>query len=251
MENYPPLSIPLHPDLTSNIVKKIPEDVKRLLMHFGSGLCIAGGFCRDAFIGEEPKDIDIFAVSDELMREATLWFNVHTDSYQLEKDSLNSINFRPKHDFDPVYETLPPIQFVTRAHYHMHGELIQSFDWSICQIAVYWNTINEAWEGICTEKFGEDIQSGTLHYTAPERDEDPGASVLRMMRFTQRGWRPTEESIARCLGRFTSEVAGELIPFGTLQASEEDYTEKIKVCFRQVGYSGKKGQKSASFPLGD
>lgn len=242
------LSIPIHRDLVNNIVAKLPEDVKRLLMHFGSGLCVAGGFCRDAFIGEEPKDVDIFAVDANLLAEALLWFKTEAKEYQLEKQKTNSVNFVANMDDEQTgFREVPPVQFINRVFYPMHGELIKSFDWSVCQIAVYY-IIDDGWKGICTKAFGEDIQSGTLHYTAPERDEDPGGSVLRMMRFTQRGWKPTEESIARCLGRFQSRVADE-IPF--VRGSEDDYTEAIKICFRHVGYSGKKGNKSASFPIGD
>lgn len=246
MEFNPPLSIPIHNDLVKNIVAKLPEDVKRLLEHFGSGLTVAGGFCRDAFIGEEPKDVDIFAVSPEILAEALLWFKTEAKDYQLERQKTNSVNFVSNFDDEQAcFKDVAPVQFINRVFFPMHGELIRSFDWSICQIAVYY-ILEDGWKGICTQEFGKDIQSETLHYTAPDRDEDPGASVLRMMRFTQRGWKPTEESIARCLGRFTSVIAGDILS----PVTEEDYTEKIKICFRHVGYAGK-GKKSASFPLGD
>jgi hypothetical protein len=145
---------------------------------------------------------------------------------------------------------------VERCFYPTHGELIESFDWSVCQCAVYWTQHHyavegsrirntEAFEGICTKAFGEDIQAGTLHYTAPERDEDPGASILRMVKLTNRGWKPTEDSIARCIGRFAAELAKQptVDEDADGQTPEMQYTRKAKRCFRMCGYSWKHGRK--------
>ena len=91
-----------------------------------------------------------------------------------------------------------------------------------------------------------DIQAGKLHYTAPERDEDPGASILRMVKLTQRGFKPTEDSIARAIGRFAAELVkqeshvDDALP---LQTPEMEYTMKAKRCFRSCGYSWKHGRK--------
>jgi hypothetical protein len=108
----------------------------------------------------------------------------------------------------------------------------------------------ERFEGIATKAFGEDIQAGRLHYTAPERDEDPGASILRMMKLTQRGFKPTEDSIARAIGRFAAELVKTPTEFedaldaaGNMRTPEMEYTRKAKRCFRMCGYSWKHGRK--------
>jgi hypothetical protein len=192
-------SILIHPDLVANITKQLPEDVKKLLQHIGPGICVAGGFCRDAFFGECPKevdifgtkDVDIFGASEETLREAIDWFGWNCKEYDNGVMMANSRTFKARYD-----QEVQPVQ------------LIESFDWSVCQCAVYtvqkMSAVAMGGYGICTKAFGEDIQAGKLHYTAPERDEDPGASVLRMMKLTRRGFKPTEDSIARCIGRFAS-----------------------------------------------
>jgi hypothetical protein len=156
------------------------------------------------FLGGSPKDVDIFGTSAEVVREAIEWFGWKCKEYDGGVATANSRTFKPAYDHE-----VQPVQFVERCFYPTHEALIESFDWSVCQCAVYWVKELHPWEvseancevhfeAICTKGFGEDIQAGTLHYTAPERDEDPGASVLRMMKLTRRGFKPTEDSIARC-----------------------------------------------------
>jgi hypothetical protein len=224
-------SILIHPDLVANITRQLPEDVKNLLQHFGSGICVAGGFCRDAFLGGSPMDVDIFGTSEAAIVEAIDWFGWNAKEYQQGMQTANSVSFKPSYDHE-----VQPVQFVERCFYPTHEGLIESFDWSVCQCAVYW-TSEEKFEAICTNAFGEDIQAGELHYTAPERDEDPGASVLRMIKLTSRGFKPTEDSIARCVGRFATELI-----FGDRKV-EERYYQKAKERFRSCGYSWKHGVK--------
>jgi hypothetical protein len=223
----------------------LPEDVTKLLQHIGSGICVAGGFCRDAFLGERPKDVDIFGTSEEVVREAIDWFGWNAKEYENGAKTANSVTFKPRYDHE-----VQPVQFVERCFYPTHEELIESFDWSVCQCAVFYSHLSEKFEGICTKGFGSDIQAGTLHYTAPERDEDPGASILRMVKLTHRGFKPTEESIARCLGRFAAELVKQETYFDaafdkdTPLTPEMEYTIKAKRCFRMCGYSWKHGRKS-------
>jgi hypothetical protein len=239
-------AILIHPDLTANITKQLPEDVKVLLQRFGSGLCVAGGFCRDSFLGDTPKDVDIFGTSEELVRDASNWFGWLNNDYEGAVDTANSRTFKPKYDHE-----VQPVQFVTRTFYSTHEELIESFDWSVCQCAVYFSHLSEKFEGICTKAFGEDIQAGTLHYTAPERDEDPGASVLRMVKLTHRGFKPTEDSIARAIGRFAAELVKQPMEVSELGEAvttpELVYTRKAKHCFRMCGYSWKHGRKEGDY----
>jgi hypothetical protein len=162
--------------------------------------------------------------------------------------TANSRTFKPRYDHE-----VQPVQFVERCFYPTHEELIESFDWSVCQCAVYATRKMSGvqWEGICTKAFGEDIQAGKLHYTAPERDEDPGASILRMVKLTHRGFKPTEDSIARCIGRFAAELNKQETAFDDAfdrdmepRTPEMEYTRKAKRCFRMCGYSWKHGRKS-------
>jgi hypothetical protein len=230
----------IHQDLTANIVKALPHDVKEMMKEIGPGICVAGGFCRDAFLGTVPKDIDVFAIDKETMFNAIDWFEWNAKEYDpYLKQTVNSVSCVPDYDHD-----VPPIQFVTRVYYRYHVDLIESFDWSICQIALYYLSGSDRFECISTDEFARDIQQGTLHYTAPIRDEDPGASVIRMLKLTQRGWKPTEESIARCLARFCAHLNNYVDYFKPSdEPMEEQYFKDIKSCFRNVGYAGKKGTK--------
>ena len=241
-------SILIHPDLVANITRQLPEDVTRLLQHIRSGICVAGGFCRDAFLGESPKDVDIFGTSQMIVEEAIDWFGWNCKEYEAGVRTANSRTFKPRYDHE-----VQPVQFVERCYYPTHAELIESFDWSVCQCAVYFTQEPHGdghFEAICTNAFGEDIQAGKLHYTAPERDEDPGASILRMVKLTHRGFKPTEDSIARAIGRFAAELVKQETHLDDAfdkdmapVTKEIEYSRKAKRCFRSCGYSWKHGRK--------
>lgn len=215
-------------DFTDTIVRCLPPEVKEILMDRGHQLIVAGGFCRDVMTGRPAKDIDIFAISEPIMKDAIDSFGVlHTWA---RKQTANSVTFE---EFFPTDESVP-VQFITRVYYPDHIDLIHSFDFSVCQIGVYWqpgDTGYSQWVGICSDLFWRDIFSETATYTDPERDEDPGASLLRLVRFAGRGYKINEKDIAAVTGRFVSTLTGE--PKAQAQ-------EKVKKVFRSVGYAGRR-----------
>jgi hypothetical protein len=225
----------LHKDMVKMVVDKLPVELKNLCEYWGNPIIIAGGFVRDVITGASGKDIDIFGVGAGVMAAASYDFN--EAGYEL-RINANSYTYTKK---DSI-----PIQFITRCYYENHEELINSFDWSICQAGVYFDSLANEWRGICSEQFWEDVLSNTMHYTAPDRDEDPGASVLRMMRFAERGYHVPEEDVAKCIGRMVAEI----VPMDDSNADvgidnwREGWTETLKGTFRHVGYAGKKGTKS-------
>lgn len=210
-------------DFTEMIVRCLPPEVKEILMEFGSRLIVAGGFCRDVMTGREAKDIDIFGVDKNTVNDAIESFTWH-DATRGRKQTANSVTFEEYFPLDGSY----PVQFITRTYYTHHQDLIESFDFSVCQIGVYWSL--DHWEGICTDLFWRDIFSETATYTDPTRDEDPGGSLLRMFRFARRGYKITENDIANVTGRFVSTMTGE---------PKQEAQEKVKKVFRRVGYAGR------------
>jgi hypothetical protein len=209
-------------DFTDIIVKSLAPEVKEILQHFDGTTCVAGGFCRDTMTGREPKDVDIFSEDARVAKLAIERFGWATALYS-QKTTANAVSFTPVLNV----ESKPDVQFITRTYYTCPTELIESFDFSVCQVAVYWD---QKWVGVCTELFWQDIFGEKATYTLPTRDEDPGGSLLRMVKFVGKGYKVTENDIANVTGRFYAQLSGE---------PEEAAREKVKKTFRRIGYAGK------------
>lgn len=227
----------LHKDFTRIIVNSLPEEVRDLCILLGDELLIAGGFCRDTLTNEPPKDIDLFARSAQGMKDAVFHFD-WTHKYTM-KHTLNAETFKPHEEFDAV-----PVQFITRVYYDNHEETIKSFDFSVCQVGVYFDKLAGKWVGICTEEFLEDLPAFRCRYTAPTRDEDPGASVLRMIRLTARGFHFSEGEVAKVVGRFVAALENDPTP-REFPEPEASATRRVKEAFRRIGYAGKPNSELA------
>lgn len=228
----------LHPDFVRLIVKHLPDELHNLLVEYGSGLMIGGGYCRDIITGATPKDIDIFATSEKVFRDATE--SLDWKDLYVTRRTANAQTFTAEDRIE--------IQFITRVYYEDHEDAIQSFDFSVCQVAVYFDRCFEEWVGICTPEFMEDLPNFRMRYMAPERDEDPGASVLRMMKFVARGWKISEADIARVVGRFVSRLSD---PDAYNFENEEQATERVQKAFRRIGYAGRPSLEDLAADAGD
>lgn len=257
------MSVTLNPGLTDLIVKALPPAVRDLLEFVGPRLLVAGGFCRDVLRSEEPRDIDIFARSHKALFECIEKFD---DGSYRRKETANAITFFPAVAGEGIN-----VQFVKRAYYRTFAGTISSFDFSICQVGVYFDEdtdhcpcggnlidvpgigpecdqawkcpcptgLHNGWRGICSPEFFEDLTSLKMRYTAPDRDEDPGASVLRMVRFAERGFHIEREDIARCIGRFVSRIDQDYVG-SELGMTNDEATNFVKEAFKRIGYAGKK-----------
>lgn len=206
----------LHTDLTDIVVRHLPFDIRQLLVTDGPDVCVAGGFVRDTLTYNVPHDVDIFAVDVDSLDAAIDWYEWHAE-IRAKLTTPNAVTFRSPGQ--------PTVQFISRCFYPDHEKLIESFDFSVCQAAVYWN--GEKWIGVCTEAFLHDITNSELTYTAPVRDEDPGASVIRLVKFALKGYAPGEEDVVKCVGRFFDQLSG-----------AADGTEKVQNAFRRVHWRG-------------
>ncbi len=214
----------MDPSLAHDLARKLPEDVQTILRKFGPDICVAGGYVRDLLLDAEPNDIDIFGTHIDAVEGAIEEFKYDVFHYLHYTTTINAVTFYPNQKYNG-----PVVQFITRVYYSDHYKLIQSFDFSICQAALYWD--GHQWVGITTPEFWGDLTDRTMHYTAPERDEDPGASVLRMVKFAGRGFRIPKEDVARVVGRFDAQLHG---------GTEEEGTERVKTAFRKIGYAGRR-----------
>lgn len=174
------------------IVSRIPKDVRELLHQ--NRLFLSGGFICSTIAGERVSDIDLFGPdADDLERHAIHLAlkrkgRVHTT------DNAHTILSPPR----------KPVQFISRWVFDEPHKLIKSFDFTICQAAVWFE--GEHWLSICSDGFYPDLAARRLTYTSPERNEDAGGSLLRVRKFLAAGYNIQAPSLGRVLARLVSRV---------------------------------------------
>jgi hypothetical protein len=191
----------LHNNFTQMVVAAMPSALRHTLMY--TNACVAGGYVRDIISGREPKDIDVFVENGQTAKDVQDRLEWDLESART-KENKNSVTVD---SYDPLV-TMPPIQIVNRWYVWPPEELVETFDWGICQAAVYYD--GREWQGVCTQAFIDDLTNETATYMAPDRDEDAGASVLRMVKLARKGYTISEESISGCVGRMFNVMLADL-----------------------------------------
>ena len=175
-------------------VKRLPTKLKELMKEEERTIIVAGGYIRSVITGEVISDIDVFA-GDKETSEGLAWKLVNNkwDLYE----TSNAIT---------VKSLYIPIQFIHRWVYNSPLGILQSFDFSICQAAVWYNKEEKRWTSHCSDNFYQDLAAKRLVYVSPERDEEAGGSVLRVLKYYQKGYRIPLDSFGAVLARLLSAV---------------------------------------------
>lgn len=209
------------PSLTTTdlhfVCSRVPRDVRDLAKE--RDLRIAGGYIRAVIAGEKPSDIDMFGSSKEQLTEAAKDLALKRRGRVHETDNALTVLAPPRY----------PVQFITRWVHENPADLLRSFDFSIAQTVLWFNL--GAWRSMVGERFYSDLAAKRLYYTAPERNEDAGGSLMRMIKFTKRGYNIQAPSIAAVIVRLLRGVR-EDSPFW--EASEAQRADVLTGLIREV-----------------
>lgn len=179
------------------VLSRLPRDVVNAMKTHPNDLFVAGGFIRAVIAGEDPNDIDLWGHDEKFLKAI---INV-LDAGRAAKGDRTK-----QHMTDNAITLLTsdrlPIQAITRWKFEGINELVESFDFTICQAAIRWN--GGAWEGVCGNDFYKDLAARRLTYTSPRRVEEAGGSLLRVIKYVQRGYRIQIESLAEVVARLAS-----------------------------------------------
>jgi len=178
-------------------IRRLPKKLKTLMMEHGEQIIIAGGFIRSVITGEPISDIDIFAGDKEASEKLAIeLINNKKELYKTD----NAITIR-------TFKI--PIQFIHRWVYDNPIDVILSFDFSICQAAIWYNKDKNKWSSQCADSFYSDLAAKRLVYLSPIRNEDAGGSLLRVLKYYQRGYRIPLDSFGAVLARLLSTVSSD------------------------------------------
>lgn len=190
--------------------RRMPTAVLELLKKCGPRAMIAGGFIRSCVSGEPINDVDIFAPSVEAAKAMA-------DDLVAGKPNRKLIN---TDNAITVTGLRVPVQFIHRWVFDNPATLVQSFDFTIASAVLWYEPAQPAfsdgekgcperkakWGSLCDDRFYPDLASKRLVYRSPIRNEDAGGSMLRVLKFYQRGYRIPLDSLGAVIARLVGAV---------------------------------------------
>lgn len=188
----------LPPSVIDAALGPIPDDLCHALMAAGPRAAVAGGFLRT--VGsqifhshrgcpeEAPKDIDVFVGSPG-------WIGAFSEPLLKGTDWV-------RYDRSCTIRREIPIKVIGEWTFEHPAELIDKFDFSVIQAAMWWN--GSAWDGIATSSWHHDISCREACYFkgAP----NPAGTLTRIARFAELGYTIPDWSIASIAVRATEQA---------------------------------------------
>jgi hypothetical protein len=172
-------------------LRRLPSKLLQLLKDYPNKVFVGGGYVRAIVANEPINDIDIFVPSKELGQAFSEILANGTKVFAT--DNAFTINsFKPS------------LQIIHRWTYETPTDLINSFDFTIA-MGTFWHDGN-GWKSACHDRFYADLAAKRLFYTSPNRNEDAGGSLLRVLKFYQRGYRIPLDSFGAVIARLVRAV---------------------------------------------
>ena len=184
------------------VLRTLPRAVVELMQEHGTRLVLSGGFIRSSVSGERANDIDLFCKSAE---DAKLFADKLAGGKKKVMGTGNAYSLRKVGGHF--------VQFIHRWTYDNPPDILESFDFTIACASVWYDPRTEvnyncdgAWCSLVDDNFYSDLAAKRLVYRAPKRNEDAGGSMLRVLKFYQRGFRIPLDSLGAVIARLVDGV---------------------------------------------
>ena len=202
----------LSPEDLDWCVKRLPRKVASALKNFAGNVCVGGGYIRSCITEDHLKDFDLFVNSGEVAELV----NKHCKNED-QKD------FKTKNAYTILRGEKPPIQIITRWLYGKPQDVLGDLDFTIC-CAVIWFE-NGRFRSAVHPLYYSDLAAKRLRYTSPNRIEECGGSLLRVLKYYNKGYRIMLTSYARTIARMMMGVKGlEFKGSETSENSNDDWS---------------------------
>jgi len=183
--------VELRPADLSNALTYLSPELATLMREHPGELVVAGGLLRAVVAKEEVRDVDVFAASKELALGAAERLDQGRGRLLRGKSAVTVVA-------SSTYKY--PVQLVHRWSFASPAELVESFDFSVCQAVLWYDGLGTA-RGIAGSRFYEDVHYKRLAYSSPVRDEEAGASFLRVLKYYQKGYKISFGSLGKVAAR--------------------------------------------------
>lgn len=174
----------------NKLFDSLPIQVKATLLKYQGKVFVGGGCLRDAILGDKPKDYDLFSTATS-QTEVRDYLKDKSMSY-FTSDNATSFYIKGQ----------PTVQLITKWTYVDAQQMVEDFDFTVNQIGLV--VIDNKPTVVYTDGFLDDIYTKTLTYTSPVRDENCAGSLMRMVKFLQRGYKIDKDNLAKLIGRLVS-----------------------------------------------
>lgn len=198
-------------------VRRMPKDVRELLKD-RRGTFLAGGFIRACVAGEEVNDLDLFVASKEEAKAVAARLSDAVDG-----DLAGTKKVHESANAYTVYLRRALVQVIHRWTFKYPAECMESFDFTIAQAAIWWDG---GWESMCSSRFYPDLAAKRLVYLSPSRNEDAGGSMLRVLKFYNRGYRMPLPDLAAVIARLVGGVDEEELKAARFNGSDAGDNER-------------------------
>lgn len=210
----------LNKDDLRNVVLHLPKDVREQMKRRPAKLFLGGGFIRAVIANEKISDIDLFGHDKDVLIAI---------GNKLAIDRGDTKTHVTKNAMTVLTENRLPIQLITRWLFEKPEDLANSFDFTVCQSVVYYK--DGKWHSIVNESFYSDLAAKRLRYTYPQREEEAGGSMLRVMKYVKRGYSISPESLGGVMARVTKALTDHgNFPFG----QEKEIAKLTQAKLREV-----------------
>lgn len=178
------------------IVVSLPTEVVKAMKE--TGVLLAGGFIRDCLgYCDTPKDIDLWTNQrDGRVLRCFQQVGVEIDRHDM-LTNVKGIGYFP-------------IQVMHGFVFTNPEELVNRFDFSVCQAAIWYDKAAGEWDSYCSDAFYSDLVAKRLVYTGGTSFGGVAGSIQRSYRLTKRGYNPDFVTLAKMYqDAEESQVAGE------------------------------------------
>lgn len=199
-------------------VRRLPKNLKAIMAEpdWLNNIFVGGGYLRCIVSGEKLNDIDVFCKSAQVAELL---------AYKLAYDKKDVIRT------DNAFTVRGPItiQIIHRWVFDKPEDVSNSFDFTVC-CAVISMPEKDKWDSYCDDRFYRDLAAKRLVYRSPVRNEDAGGSMLRVLKYYQRGYRIPLDSLGAVMARLVTKLRAD----GTNMAEEKDVAHVLTGLLREV-----------------
>jgi hypothetical protein len=169
-------------------IQRCPKNLQKLMKdpEWKNAIFIGGGYLRCTVANEPINDVDVFVKSE---KEAELL------AYKLCDDKRDVI----KTDNAYTVKGKLIIQIIHRWCFERPEDVSNSFDFTICCAVIFFD--GERFDSFCDDRFYIDLAAKRLVYRCPVRNEDAGGSMLRVLKYYQKGYRIPLNSLGDVIAR--------------------------------------------------
>ena len=204
-------------------VNRLPKLLRKLMKERPNKLVVAGGFIRSCIANEEVNDIDVFSPS---AADAQLCVSI------LKLAGPDVLKIVKTENALTVCTKPYPIQFVHKWTFAKPEDVMPSFDFTVAKAAIWFDGTN--WISTCDDRFYPDLAAKRLVYCSPIRNEAAGGSMLRVLKFYQRGYRIPLDSMGAVISRLVRAVDMQTIASHPKEEQEKQLAKVLTGLLREV-----------------